>query len=60
MILTAPMCVAGFPSWPALVGAVVHEPPPGAYAAPIVDHREARARALNAYREASRVHDPGG
>lgn len=32
----------------------IHAPPPGAYIAPIVDHREARARALTAYRDASR------
>ncbi len=47
------------PELAALEGARVHEPPPGAYAAPIVDHREARAHAINAYREASRAHDPG-
>ncbi len=34
---------------------VIHAPPPGAYFAPIVDHREARVRALNAYRDASRT-----
>ena len=32
---------------------VIHAPPPEAYVAPIVDPREARARALNAYRDAS-------
>jgi deoxyribodipyrimidine photo-lyase len=31
-------------------GPDVHEPPPGAYVPPIVDHREARARALAAFR----------
>ena len=34
---------------------VIHAPSPGAYIAPIVDHREARARALTAYRDASRI-----
>lgn len=33
---------------------VVHAPPPGAYLEPIVDAREARSRALTAYRDASR------
>lgn len=32
---------------------VIHAPPRGAYVAPIVDPREARARALTAYRDAS-------
>ena len=32
-----------------------HAPPPGAYLAPIVDHRQARALALAAYRDASRA-----
>jgi deoxyribodipyrimidine photo-lyase len=35
-------------------GAAVHEPPPGAYLRPIVDHSTARHRALDAYRSASR------
>src|SRR6185369_3249529 len=47
------------PELAALEGARVHEPPPGVYAAPIVDHREARAHAINAYREASRARDTG-
>jgi len=34
--------------------AAVHEPPPGAYLPPLVDHRSARQRALDAYRPASR------
>lgn len=34
---------------------VIHAPPPGAYVAPIVDSREARARGLTAYRDASRT-----
>ena len=33
----------------------VHAPPPGTYLAPIVDHRQARAQALAAYRDASRT-----
>jgi deoxyribodipyrimidine photo-lyase len=33
--------------------ALVHEPPPGAYLPPIVDHAAARRRALDAYRTAS-------
>ena len=37
-----------------LPGAAVHEPPPGAYLPPIVDHATARRRALDAYRTASR------
>ena len=32
----------------------VHEPPPGTYIGPLVDHREARARALAAYRAVAR------
>ena len=32
---------------------VIHAPPPGAYVAPIVDPRGARARAITAYRDAS-------
>ena len=39
----------------ALEGQAVHEPPLGTYLAPIVDHEEARARALIAYRHASRI-----
>jgi deoxyribodipyrimidine photo-lyase len=38
----------------ALEGGAVHEPPAGSYLAPIVPHREARARALEAYKAASR------
>jgi deoxyribodipyrimidine photo-lyase len=34
---------------------VIHAPPSGAYVVPIVDLREARARALGAYRDASRA-----
>lgn len=34
---------------------VIHAPPPGTYLDPIVDHREGRARALTAYRDASRT-----
>jgi deoxyribodipyrimidine photo-lyase len=37
---------------------VIHAPPPGAYVAPIVDLREARARALTAYRAAPGLADP--
>ncbi len=36
-------------------GEVIHAPPPEAYVAPIVNHREARARAIAAYRDASRT-----
>ena len=36
-----------------LEGQTVHAPPPGSYLDPIVDHREARARALIAYRDAT-------
>jgi deoxyribodipyrimidine photo-lyase len=32
----------------------VHEPEPGSYIPPIVDHRAARDRALDSYREAAR------
>jgi deoxyribodipyrimidine photo-lyase len=42
---------------PELAGAspgLIHAPPPGAYLEPVVDPREARARALMAYRDASR------
>jgi deoxyribodipyrimidine photo-lyase len=38
------------PELAAIEGGAVHEPPSGTYLAPIVDHREARARALAAYR----------
>ena len=34
---------------------VIHAPPPEAYLAPIVDHRQARALALAAYRDAART-----
>ena len=37
---------------------VIHAPPLGAYLEPIVDLREARARALTAYRDASRTRSP--
>jgi deoxyribodipyrimidine photo-lyase len=40
---------------PGLEGAAVHEPPPGAYLAPIVGHAEGRAAALAAYRAVSPV-----
>jgi deoxyribodipyrimidine photo-lyase len=43
------------PELAGLSGEVVHAPPPGTYVATIVDHREARARALAAYRDASRT-----
>ena len=43
------------PELAGLSGEAVHAPPPGAYLVPIVDHREARARALTAYRDASRT-----
>ena len=36
-------------SVPGLEGAEVHEPPRGSYLAPLVDHRDARARALAAF-----------
>jgi deoxyribodipyrimidine photo-lyase len=36
-------------SVPALAGAVVHTPPAGIYVDPVVDHREARSRALAAF-----------
>ncbi len=36
-----------------LAGAKVHEPPPGTYLVPIVNHADARRRALDAYREAA-------
>ena len=42
------------PELAGLEGKAVHAPPPGTYLVPIVDHREARARALNAYRDATR------
>jgi deoxyribodipyrimidine photo-lyase len=40
-----------------LEGGAVHTPPPGSYLAPIVDHREARGRALTAYGEAAQSRD---
>ena len=43
------------PELAGLEGQAVHAPPPGTYLDPIVDHREARARALTAYRDASRT-----
>jgi deoxyribodipyrimidine photo-lyase len=43
------------PELAGLAGVAIHAPPPGAYITPIVDHREARARALAAYREATRT-----
>ena len=44
------------PELAGLSGEEIHAPPPEAYVAPIVDPREARARALTAYRDASRTH----
>ncbi len=41
------------PELSAIAGPAVHEPPPGSYLAPIVDHTVARARALHSYREAT-------
>lgn len=41
-----------------LEGAAVHEPPPGTYLPPIVDHADARARALAAF--AGRARPSGG
>ncbi len=41
------------PELAGLSGEAVHAPPPGTYLAPIVDHRQARALALTAYRDAS-------
>ena len=43
------------PELAGLEGQAVHAPPPGTYLDPIVDHREARARALTAYRDATRT-----
>ncbi len=43
------------PELAGLEGQAVHPQPPGTYLAPMVDHREARARALTAYREATRA-----
>ena len=43
------------PELAGLEGQAVHEPPPGTYLDPIVDHREARARVLTAYRDATRT-----
>jgi len=42
------------PELAGLPDVAVHEPPPGAYLPPIVDHATARRRALDAYRTASR------
>ncbi len=42
------------PELAGLEGKAVHAPPPGTYLVPIVDHRETRARALTAYRDATR------
>jgi deoxyribodipyrimidine photo-lyase len=42
------------PELAGLPGAEAHEPPPGAYLPPIVDHAAARQRALDAYRSVSR------
>lgn len=36
-----------------LPGALIHEPPPGTYLAPIVAHAEARQQALAVYRQAA-------
>ena len=49
------MCVVWLPELAGLEGQAVHAPPPGTYLDPIVDHREARARALTAYRDATRT-----
>jgi len=43
------------PELAGLAGVAIHAPPPGAYITPIVDHREARVRALAAYRDATRT-----
>jgi deoxyribodipyrimidine photolyase len=43
------------PELAGLAGVAIHTPPPGAYITPIVDHREARARALAVYRDATRT-----
>ena len=41
------------PELSGIAGGAVHQPPPGAYVAPIVDHAAARARSLRSYREAT-------
>ncbi len=43
------------PELAGIAGPAVHEPSAGGYRAPIVDHAEARARALAAYRESATV-----
>ncbi len=43
---------------PALDGPAVHEPPPGTYIAPIVDHRAARQEALTAFATVTAVKSP--
>ena len=47
------------PELAGLEGQAVHAPPPGSYLVPIVDHREARARALTAYRAQPGHPSPG-